>query len=251
MRGWALLLLGEVVRPLPIASVATMKYLVGVQGLARTDEEVEAMVVPRQRCDHQDGVRPPGVERAVRHVGDGEILDDLAALQGEVAHLVELVGRIGGTMSGDWVRDRADQRQAGDREQDEMAHRRSLRVEGAGRKRTKLGRWPDLVIAASESPRLVARSGPCTRPPPDPWLPKRPSCVRTRWPSALHRRGVRGLCRVWARRAHFGTSPQFWLNLQARYELRLAERKAGKATRALPPFKRHGKAGGGLDADLR
>ncbi len=28
MRGWALLLLGEVVRPLLIASVATMKYLV-------------------------------------------------------------------------------------------------------------------------------------------------------------------------------------------------------------------------------
>jgi hypothetical protein len=61
-------------------------------------------------------------EGAVRHVGDGKILDDLAAFQGEVAHLVELVGRIGGTVSGNWARERADQHQAGDRERDEMAH---------------------------------------------------------------------------------------------------------------------------------
>jgi antitoxin HigA-1 len=47
------------------------------------------------------------------------------------------------------------------------------------------------------------------------------------------------------RLAHFfGTSPQFWLNLQALYELRLAERKAGKAIRSLPTLKRHRKAGG-------
>ena len=46
------------------------------------------------------------------------------------------------------------------------------------------------------------------------------------------------------RLAHFfGTSPQFWLNLQALYELRLAERKAGKAIRSLPTLKRHRKAG--------
>ena len=36
----------------------------------------------------------------------------------------------------------------------------------------------------------------------------------------------------------FGTSPQFWLNLQALYELRLAERRAGKAIKALPTLKR-------------
>jgi len=41
------------------------------------------------------------------------------------------------------------------------------------------------------------------------------------------------------RLAHFfGTSAQFWLNLQALYELRLAERKAGKAIKALPTLKR-------------
>src|SRR5438445_7718890 len=41
------------------------------------------------------------------------------------------------------------------------------------------------------------------------------------------------------RLAHFfGTSAQFWLNLQALYELRLAERKAGKAIRTLPTLKR-------------
>src|SRR5436190_14789963 len=32
----------------------------------------------------------------------------------------------------------------------------------------------------------------------------------------------------------FGTSPQFWLNLQAHYELRLAEERVGKQVRALP-----------------
>jgi addiction module HigA family antidote len=32
----------------------------------------------------------------------------------------------------------------------------------------------------------------------------------------------------------FGTSAEFWLNLQKLYELRVAERDAGKAVRALP-----------------
>ena len=37
------------------------------------------------------------------------------------------------------------------------------------------------------------------------------------------------------RLAHFfGTTPEFWLNLQKIYELRLAERKAGEDIRALP-----------------
>ncbi|MFY9730319.1 MAG: HigA family addiction module antitoxin [Candidatus Acidiferrales bacterium] len=41
------------------------------------------------------------------------------------------------------------------------------------------------------------------------------------------------------RLAHFfGTSAQFWLNLQSLYELRLAEQKAGKAINALPRLKR-------------
>src|SRR5579859_7994782 len=33
---------------------------------------------------------------------------------------------------------------------------------------------------------------------------------------------------------YFGTSPEFWLNLQNLCELRLAERRAGKAIKALP-----------------
>jgi addiction module HigA family antidote len=33
---------------------------------------------------------------------------------------------------------------------------------------------------------------------------------------------------------YFGTSPEFWLNLQKIYELRVAEKKAGKSIRALP-----------------
>ena len=36
----------------------------------------------------------------------------------------------------------------------------------------------------------------------------------------------------------FGTSPEFWLNLQSLYELRLAEERAGKTIRSLPTLKR-------------
>jgi addiction module HigA family antidote len=40
------------------------------------------------------------------------------------------------------------------------------------------------------------------------------------------------------RLAHFfGTSAEFWLNLQSLYELRMAQRKAGKSIRALPRLK--------------
>jgi len=41
------------------------------------------------------------------------------------------------------------------------------------------------------------------------------------------------------RLAHFfGTSPQFWLNLQNLFEIRLAEEKSGKAIKKLPSLKR-------------
>src|SRR5213595_4052837 len=36
----------------------------------------------------------------------------------------------------------------------------------------------------------------------------------------------------------FGTSAEFWLNLQSLYEIRVAHRKAGKAIKALPKLKR-------------
>ena len=40
------------------------------------------------------------------------------------------------------------------------------------------------------------------------------------------------------RLAHFfGTSAEFWLNLQTLYELRLAEAKAGKAIKRLPTLR--------------
>jgi addiction module HigA family antidote len=35
----------------------------------------------------------------------------------------------------------------------------------------------------------------------------------------------------------FGTSPEFWLNLQNLYELRLAEAKCGRAIKKLPRLK--------------
>ena len=41
------------------------------------------------------------------------------------------------------------------------------------------------------------------------------------------------------RLAHFfGTSAQFWLNLQSLYELRLAEQKSGKSIKTLPTLNR-------------
>ena len=35
----------------------------------------------------------------------------------------------------------------------------------------------------------------------------------------------------------FGTTPQFWLNLQSLYDIRLAEEKSGKAIKKLPSLK--------------
>ena len=46
----------------------------------------------------------------------------------------------------------------------------------------------------------------------------------------------------------FGTSPEFWLNLQKIYELRLAEDKSGEIIKALPTLSRARKKPGG---DLR
>jgi addiction module HigA family antidote len=41
------------------------------------------------------------------------------------------------------------------------------------------------------------------------------------------------------RLAHFfGTSAQFWRNLQSLYELRLAQKKAGKSIKTLPTLQR-------------
>ena len=41
------------------------------------------------------------------------------------------------------------------------------------------------------------------------------------------------------RLAHFfGTRPEFWLNLQCLYELRLAQQKSGRSIKSLPTLKR-------------
>ena len=40
----------------------------------------------------------------------------------------------------------------------------------------------------------------------------------------------------------FGTSAQFWLNLQSLYELRLAEQKLGKSIMILPTLTKHAPA---------
>jgi antitoxin HigA-1 len=41
------------------------------------------------------------------------------------------------------------------------------------------------------------------------------------------------------RLAHFfGTTPEFWLNLQSLYEIRVARQKSGKSIRVLPTLRR-------------
>ena len=52
--------------------------------------------------------------------------------------------------------------------------------------------------------------------------------------------GQRGITGDTALRlAHFfGTSAEFWLNLQNLYDIRLAQRKSGKSIKALPTLKR-------------
>ena len=37
----------------------------------------------------------------------------------------------------------------------------------------------------------------------------------------------------------FGTSPEFWMNLQKLYELRLAEQKSGETIKELPTLAKH------------
>ena len=45
------------------------------------------------------------------------------------------------------------------------------------------------------------------------------------------------------RLAHFfGTTAEFWLNLQSLYELRIAQKKAGKSIERLPTLKHAGEA---------
>ena len=43
----------------------------------------------------------------------------------------------------------------------------------------------------------------------------------------------------------FGTSPEFWMNLQKLYELRLAEQKSGETIKNLPTLAKHMKEQGG------
>jgi addiction module HigA family antidote len=51
------------------------------------------------------------------------------------------------------------------------------------------------------------------------------------------KRGITGDTAL--RLAHFfGTSAEFWLNLQSLYEIRLAQRKSGKSIKGLPRLKR-------------
>ena len=42
----------------------------------------------------------------------------------------------------------------------------------------------------------------------------------------------------------FGVSPEFWLNLQANYELRTAEARLGKRLKGMPTLSSFGKAAG-------
>src|ERR1700676_4190517 len=68
-------------------------------------------------------------------------------------------------------------------------------------------------------------------------LPRKLEFPTTRNPGILN--GQRALTGDTALRlAHFfGTSAEFWLNLQSLYELRVAQKKAGKSIKSLPTLK--------------
>ena len=78
---------------------------------------------------HQDRVRLLRVQRAVRDVGDREVLDHLPALQREVADPVLLVRRLVGSVG---ERDRDVEQQAGDDGGDECTAHDSLLVSSGG-----------------------------------------------------------------------------------------------------------------------
>ena len=63
--------------------------------------------------------------------------------------------------------------------------------------------------------------------------------AQTRRTDQSHVNGQRSISADTALRlSHFfGTSAEFWINLQSLYELRLAEKKSGKSIRALPRLK--------------
>ena len=69
-------------------------------------------------------------------------------------------------------------------------------------------------------------------------LARRLDVPTNRVTSILHgRRAITGDTAL--RLGHFfGTSAQFWLNLQSLYDLRIAERKAGRSISALPRLRR-------------
>jgi hypothetical protein len=95
MRGCAWLFEGEVVRQAIADGVGgDDEVLRGIERLAGADEEVQAMVVAADGGDHQDGGGLLRVQRAVRDVRDGEVLDDLAALERELAEPGLLVWRL-------------------------------------------------------------------------------------------------------------------------------------------------------------
>src|SRR5262249_61500016 len=80
-------------------------------------------MVAAEGRDHQDGVRLAGVQRAVGDIGYREILDDLAALQREIADPIELVRRL---VRGVRQRNAAGRQQAHQTDEQSMEHDRLL-----------------------------------------------------------------------------------------------------------------------------
>jgi len=70
------------------------EIFVGVQRLAGADQEIEPVVIARDRRHHQDRVGLLVIELAVGDVGDRKILDHVAAFELEIAFAVGLVRRL-------------------------------------------------------------------------------------------------------------------------------------------------------------
>jgi hypothetical protein len=67
------------------------EIFVGVERLSRADHEIDPVMISRDRRHHQDGVGFVGIQRAVGHIGDREVLDHFTAFEREVSLAVELV----------------------------------------------------------------------------------------------------------------------------------------------------------------
>src|SRR5262249_44508984 len=70
------------------------EVLVGVERLARADQKIDAMMISSNRGRHQNRIILVLVQRPMRDVRNGKVLDDLPALELQITLLEQLVRRL-------------------------------------------------------------------------------------------------------------------------------------------------------------